>query len=191
MRPVHELASAIKSDESARGQRQVFDSFDDLPHHRFGPLVRILEDHGKSANPFDERGNVGLPKLLFEQHQITFPVTELATVSHIIRTEQDADIAMELGFTTLSHTPRPMRDTVGRQIPPQIIAHAFFGINVAIDRFLADPQRCLFLDHPVADLFGGPAVLQAFDYALAKIRMFTQLTISSASIRVISWAAAP
>lgn len=94
-------------------------------------------------------------------------MSKLATVSHIIGPEQDADIAVELGFSASSGATRPAGNTVRGEIPPQIIAHAIFGIDVAVDRFLADPLRCLFLDHTVADLLWRPTVFDPFNYTFA------------------------
>lgn len=41
-------------------------------------------------------------------------MAELATVSDIIRAEQDTDIAVKLGFSTTSCAARPPGDTVRR-----------------------------------------------------------------------------
>ena len=67
-------------------------------------------------------------------------MAELAAVGDIVWAKQDAYFPMKLGVLTLPSTSWPTGDPVGRQIPTQIIALAFLGINVAIDRFLADTQ---------------------------------------------------
>ena len=58
------------------------------------------------------------------------------------------------------------------------VAHAVFGIDVAINRLLADPQFCPLKDHTVTDLLWRPAVLKAINYALAECRVFDQFAIS-------------
>ena len=81
-----------------------------------------------------------------------------------------------------TRTARPTSDTMRWQVPPQLIAQAFFGIDVAVNRFLANSQWRAFMDHPVADLFWCPAILEAFDNALTKLWIFDQLTISRTTI---------
>lgn len=54
----------------------VFDRFNNLTHHRFGAPVQVLQDHSEPVNAFNERRHVGLPKLLFKQHQIAFPFVD-------------------------------------------------------------------------------------------------------------------
>lgn len=103
---------------------------------------------------------------------------ELATVGYIIRAEQDADITVKLSFSASSGAPWSARDTMRGKIPPQVIALTFFGVNVAIDRFLADTQRRIFMDHPVADLFWCPTVLEPLDNTFAQLRVFNQFALS-------------
>ena len=76
MWPVHELATAIKGDRSACDERQVFDRFDDLSHHRFGASVRVLQNDGKAAYTFNQSCDICLAKLLFKQYEITFPCVD-------------------------------------------------------------------------------------------------------------------
>ena len=57
-------------------------------------------------------------------------------------------------------------NTVGGQVPPQSVALAFFGIDVTVDRFLADPQRCAFVDHAVAYLFRRSTVSDPLNHML-------------------------
>lgn len=40
------------------------------------------------------------------------------------------------------------------QGPPQLRRHAFLGIDVAIERLLAEVQLATFIDHAVANLIG-------------------------------------
>ena len=146
----------------------------DLSHHRLGSLIRVFKDHCKSADPLNQRHHIRLSKFLFKQHQISFPVPELATVSDIIRAEQDTDIAVKFGLSTSSGAAR-------WEISPQIIALAFLGIDIAIDCFLAVSQRRAFMDHPVSDLLWRPTVLDAFNNKLAQLRMFNQLALARSS----------
>ena len=44
-------------------------------HDRLGALVGVFQDHGETADALDQRGDVVLTKLLFEQHQIGFPLS--------------------------------------------------------------------------------------------------------------------
>ena len=48
---------------------------------------------------------------------------------------------------------RLTRFAIFGQVPPQLLVHAFLGIDVAIDRFRADAQSNIFIYHQVADLF--------------------------------------
>jgi hypothetical protein len=55
------------------------------------------------------------PSLLFKQHQITLPMSKLATMGDVIRAEQDADIAVKLGLLTFARTAwRPVFRCRGR-----------------------------------------------------------------------------
>ena len=133
-----------------------------------------------------------MPKALFEQDKIGLPVTKLATVRDIIWTEQNADITIKLRLLALSGPAWTTRIAMLGQVPPQLLIHAFFRVDVAIDCFLADAQFGTFIDHPVADLFGCPFARQAiwqsqicregalFDprnHGLAQIRMSDQLAL--------------
>ena len=68
MRPADELCAAVECYGSTGNEGKVFDGFHDLAHHGFRPLVRVLEDYGESADPFNERRHIRLAKLLFKQH---------------------------------------------------------------------------------------------------------------------------
>jgi hypothetical protein len=91
-------------------------------------------------------------------------MSKLAAVCHVIEAEQDTNIAVELRFSASSGVTRPAGNTVRGKIPPQIIAPTFFRVDLAVYRFLADPQWCLFLDHTVADLLWRPTVFDPFNY---------------------------
>ncbi len=125
-----------------------------------------------------------MTKPLFEQHQISFPVPELPPVRHIIWPKQNADITVELGLSASSGPAWPSGDTMRRQIPPQIVSLSFFGIDVPIDRLLANPERCAFVDNPVADLLRRLSVFGAFNYPFAQLRMFDQLALPSTTIHL-------
>ncbi len=68
-------------------------------------------------------------------------MAELTAECDIIRAEQDADITVELRLLALSGTTKPAGFAMLRQIPPQPLIYAFLGIDVAIDRCLANAQR--------------------------------------------------
>ena len=68
------------------------------------------------------------------------------------------------------------------KIPPEFLIHAFLGVDVAIDRFLADAQFGTFIDHAVPDLLGCPALLDALDGAFAQIRMPDQFALPGSSL---------
>ena len=55
-----------------------------------------------------------LAKLLFEQHQISFPVTKLTALSDIIGSEHSGDIEVESRFSASSGATWSVVDTVGR-----------------------------------------------------------------------------
>lgn len=66
--------------------------------------------------------------------------------------------------------------------------HAFFGIDVAVDRFLAHSDLGAFIDHPIADLLRRPAMLELSG------NLSEQLWICVAGARrstAIRWTAAP
>ncbi len=159
VRPANELSSAVEGDGFPGQVGQVACGLHDLAHHQFRALVRILQKHREPADTLDQRCHIGLPKALFEQHKVSLPVSELAAVSNIVRAEQDADVAIELRRHALSGAPGFARFAMVWQIPPQVIRHAFFGIDVTIDRFPADPEPGALENHPIADLFGRPAIL--------------------------------
>ncbi len=118
-----------------------------------------------------------MPKALFEQDKISLPVSKLATVRDIIRAEQDADITIELGLLALSGPTWATGFPMLRQIPPKLLIHAFLGLDVAIDRFLADAQFGAFVDHAIADLFRRPTLFDPRDHGLAQVRMPEQLSL--------------
>ena len=96
-------------------------------------------------------------------------MAELATMCHVIRAEQDVDITVKLWLLALYGTTRPAGFPMLGQVPPQLLIHAFFGIDVAIDRFLTDAQFRALKDHTIADLLGRPALLDTRDHSLAQI----------------------
>tara|TARA_R110002111_G_scaffold217753_2_gene280061 strand:- start:457 stop:972 length:516 start_codon:yes stop_codon:yes gene_type:complete len=108
---------------------------------------------------------------------------KLATMRDVIGAEQDADIAVEFGFSASSGASWPSRDTVRWQIPPKIMTLALLGIDVAENRFLTDPWHSTFMDHPIADLFRRPTVFQQLNHALAQGRVTDQLAVARTSIR--------
>lgn len=55
-----------------------------------------------------------MAKLLFEQHQISFPVTKLTALSDIIGSEHSGDIEVESRFSASSGATWSVVDTVGR-----------------------------------------------------------------------------
>ena len=66
------------------------------------------------------------------------------------------------------------------QLPPELQRHAFLRGDVPIDRLLAGPERCTFLDQPVADLLRRPTVLDQRDDLISKLRVPDQLTMAGA-----------
>jgi hypothetical protein len=94
-------------------------------------------------------------------------MAELTAVRHIIRTEQDTDITVEFWVAASAGSPWPSGNTMGGQIPPQVITHAIFGIDLAVNRFLADSWLCTFMHYPVTDLLRRPAVFDPFNHTLA------------------------
>jgi hypothetical protein len=90
---------------------------------------------------------------------------------------QDAGIAVELWLSASSCASRTPGDMTNGQVPPQVIALTFVGVNISVDRFWANPHQRFFMDHPVADLLGRPAVLDPLNHTFAKFRIFDQFTI--------------
>nr|WP_177209572.1 hypothetical protein [Sulfitobacter brevis] len=111
-------------------------------------------------------------------------MAKLTAVSHIIRAEQDADIAVEFGFSTPSGTTWSAGDTVDRWIPPQVFTLTFLGINLAINGFLADPEWSTLVDHAVTDLLGCPTILDALNHELVQLRLFDRLALAGTTIRL-------
>ena len=104
-------------------------------------------------------------------------MAELAAMGHIVRAEENADITVKFRWKALSGAAWPTGLSMFGQVPPQLLFHAFFGIDVAIDRFLTDAKSCTFIDHPIADLLWRSALFDPFDDALAQIRMSDQLAL--------------
>lgn len=121
--------------------------------------------HYEGTDTLDQRHHVGLAKLLLKQHQIVFPMPELTAVYHIIRAEQDADIAVALRFSVPSGTIWSPCNAVDGWVLPEIVALSLLGINLAVNRFLADPQA------------GRPAMLEPVNHTLAKIWMLDQFAL--------------
>ena len=102
---------------------------------------------------------------------------------HVVRAEQDTDIAVKLGWQALSGATRSAGFAVPGQVPSQFLRNAFLRIDVAIDRFLTAPQFCAFMDHPVADLFGRPALFDALDHTLAQIGRPDQFALRGTALQ--------
>ncbi len=64
------------------------------------------------------------------------PMPKLATMSDIVRPEQDADIAVKLRLLALASTARGAALAMQWQVPPQLLCHAFFGVDMSVDRLL-------------------------------------------------------
>jgi hypothetical protein len=109
-------------------------------------------------------------------------MAELTTMGNIIRSEQDTDVTMEFGRMLLSRAARSTSDTMRWQVPPQLIAQAFFGIDVTVNRFLANSHWGVFMDHSIANLFWRPTILEAFNDALTQFWISDQLTISRTTV---------
>jgi hypothetical protein len=92
-------------------------------------------------------------------HIIHCPAGYHAAMSREGGAEQDADIPIKLRLLTFAGMARSAVLPVQRQIPPKLFFLAFFGIDVAIDGFLADPNRGTVIDHPVANLFRRPGLV--------------------------------
>tara|TARA_R110002051_G_scaffold45702_1_gene92150 strand:- start:19765 stop:20292 length:528 start_codon:yes stop_codon:yes gene_type:complete len=170
---------------------QVFNGFGNFSYNGLCAVVEILEDQGEPTNAFDERRHICLPKLLFEQHRIALSMSELAAVGHVVRVEQNTDISVGFWIVSPPNSPWPTGDTVDGQVPPHIFTHPFFGIDVAINRFLTDPGLRAFMDHSVANLFRRPSVLENLKQALAECRVSDQFAISRTSIYHHNWATPP
>ena len=63
------------------------------------------------------------------------PMPKLTPVGDIIQAEKNADITVKLGLLALTGAAKSAVLAMQGQVPPQFLCHAFFGINVAIDRF--------------------------------------------------------
>jgi hypothetical protein len=111
MWPADKLRPTVKGDGSAGDKRQIFDCFDDLTHHGFRALVEVFLDRRETADTLTSEVTLACPSFCLK-NKITFPVPDLATVRHIIRAKQNADIAVEIGFSTSAGSPRPAGNTV-------------------------------------------------------------------------------
>jgi hypothetical protein len=69
-------------------------------------LVRLLcfFSHGETADPLNKGCHIRQATLLFKQHQITYPVSKLATVGGVIWSEHDTDITVERGLISFAST---------------------------------------------------------------------------------------
>ena len=73
---------------------------------------------GETADTLDQRRDICLATLLFEQHQITLPVAKLAAMGHIVRAEQETDIAVKTRLPAFAGTARSAVLAMQRQVPP-------------------------------------------------------------------------
>lgn len=64
-----------------------------LPMTGFVRLLGFL-DYRKLTNTLNQECHFGLPKLLFERHQIAFPMIKLTAISHVVWAEQDVNISV-------------------------------------------------------------------------------------------------
>ena len=107
-----------------------------------GAIVARLPD---SINPIIG-GYVGAYRAI-RQVWSAFPTT----MGDIIGTKQDTDIAVKSWNLALSGATWTAGLTMLGQVPPQLLRHTFFGIDVAIDRtiprfpfaHIADPERAV------------------------------------------------
>ena len=134
--------------------RQVIDCFHDLPHSWLGTLIGVLQDHCKSADTLGQRRDICL-----------------ATAGDIVWPEQDADITIKFGLLTLSCPAWRSILPVQGQVPSQLLCHAFFGVDMPVEGFLADALFSALIDRPITDLLGCPTVLKVFNYSVAQVRM--------------------
>lgn len=104
-------------------------------------------------------------------------MSKLATMRHISRAEQYADITIKLRLLAFPGAAWPAGLAMLWRVPPELLGHAFLGIDLAIDRFLTDMQFRIFIDHPVADLLGCPALLDPRDHSFAQLRMPNQFAL--------------
>jgi len=63
---------------------------------------------------------------------------------------------MEFRKMLLAGAAWPTSDTMRWQVPPQLIAQALFGTDVAVNRFLANSHWSVLVDHTIANLFWRP-----------------------------------
>jgi hypothetical protein len=185
MGPADKFGAAIERDGLSCQVGQIAHSFHDLTHDGLRTFVRVLQQHGEPADALDERCDVRLAKLLFEQYQICLPMAKLASMSDIIRAKQNTDITVKFWPLTLSGATWPTRLSVFRQVPPELLRHAFLRVDILVDGFLADAQLGAFMDHPVADLFRPPSLFDLGHDAPAQIRMSYELALyGSAFLRL-------
>lgn len=126
-----------------------------------------FQDHCETTDALNQRRDICLATLLFKQHQIALPMPKLATMSDIVQPEQDADIAVKLRLLALASTAwRPVL-AMQWQVSPQLLQHAFFGVDMPVDCLLTDTLFDPVKDHPIADRLRRPTVLEVFDHSVA------------------------
>ena len=112
-------------------------------------------------------------------------MAELASMSDIIRAEQNTDITVKFWCLTLSGATWPTRLSVFRQIPPELLRHAFLRVDLSVDGLLAGPRLGAFMYYPVADLFRCPSFFDPLRNVPAQIRMSYELALyGSAFLRL-------
>ncbi|EIE49030.1 hypothetical protein C357_21017 [Citreicella sp. 357] len=114
-----------------------------------------------------------LARRLLDQHKTALPMAEFSSVRVILGAVQGADITVEFWRAALA---------VFRQVPPELLRHALLRGDVAADRLLAEPELRTFLDRPVTDLPGRPAVPDPLDDPISKQRIPDQLRLAGALI---------
>lgn len=133
----------------------------DLRHDRLGALFGVLQRDQEATCALDHGGDIGRPVLLPEQHQVSLPVTELLAMRDDVRAEQDAEFRRKSRWRALAKPVAPTAPAARGQVAPQLTSTTVLGIDVLIDRLLADPARGTLISHPAGNLLGGPAGPQA------------------------------
>ena len=160
LRPLNELGTTVKGDRSAGMPGQGRQCLGDLRHDRLGALFGVLQRDQEATCALDHGGDIGRPILLPEQHQVSLPVTELLAMRDDVRAEQGAEFRRKSRWRALANPVAPTAPAARGQVAPQFTSTTVLGIDVLIDRLLADPARGTqrwsgFFDQFAASLSSG------------------------------------
>ena len=163
--PGDELQAPVEGEAAPGVRGQGRERVDEPAHDGLRAAVVVAEEHRVARRPRHGRGDVGGPVLLAEDHEIALPVAELGAAPDGLGAVPDRHVVREHGASGLPGEPRPAAPAPLRQVPRQLLALAFAGVDEPVDRLVAQPVRRRGLGpEPAGDLLGRPARTKPIDH---------------------------